>query len=74
MSPQHFEHSRKLLAVAICAYEITAVCSGERVPMITTLCRQHRWVEVSLLIVLLAHLHQIDSVHELKRMFRFVDT
>ena len=50
------DRAGKSAVVALCAYEGAAITTG-RLPMLSTLCRRHRWVEALLLAALLAHLH-----------------
>ena len=50
------ERAGKAAVVLLCAWEVTAVTTG-RLPMVSAVCRRHRWVEAALLGVLLAHLH-----------------
>lgn len=42
--------------VVLCAYEMAALTS-RRLPTVSALCREHRWLEAAMLAVLLAHLH-----------------
>lgn len=45
-----------VLVVAACLYETAAITTG-KVPPISTMCRQHRWIEVLFLGGLAVHLH-----------------
>ena len=49
-----------------CAYEMTAILS-KKVPTITMLCRQHRWLEASFLSWLIIHLHR-DQETRLRKL------
>ena len=50
------ERAGKAAVAVLCLYEAAAIASG-RLPMVSAVCRRHRWVEAALLGVLLAHLH-----------------
>ena len=52
----YLNRAERSAVVALCVYEVAAICTG-RVPTVSWLCRQHRYVEVGLLLALLAHLH-----------------
>lgn len=50
------ERASKAMVAGLCVYETVAIMTG-RLPMVSQLCRRHRWVEAGLLAVLLTHLH-----------------
>ncbi len=63
MPPRHDTRPAGALAAAtaiLCAYETVALTSG-RLPSLSSLCRQHRWLEAGLLAALIVHFHHEAS-------------
>lgn len=59
------EHGLKTVVAVGCAYEITALLSGAKLPpTISTLCKRYRWVEVGLIAILITHLHWEEQLME----------
>jgi hypothetical protein len=50
------EMTVRTLIGAGCAYEVFALTT-RRTPTLSKMCRNHRWFEAALLIVLVAHFH-----------------
>lgn len=58
-------HGLKGVVAVGCAYEITALLSGPKMPpTISTLCRRYRWFEITLIAILITHLHWEEQLLE----------
>jgi hypothetical protein len=69
-----YDHVAGIGVVALCVYETTAMITGR--PTVSAMCRRYRGCEVTLLIILLAHLHiehkRDDELSEVAGRYNFL--
>lgn len=52
------KHAFKSVVIALCQYEVTAILSGGKVPTLTKLGKEHRWLPCVILGGLAVHFYR----------------